>query len=736
MAQRKETIWQVDFSLGSVRPEAVERDDIALVEKSLREATNTATLSTGQVEGRPGLAYLNDVTASIGREVDLGAGRIFDLHIVPNGVILYDASGAVVFSDLSRPWTGLSGVWGSFVFADLKFWVISDPDTSSVLIGSQHTPIQGLSVAGGTWAYGSFLFATGLAGEKLQPYWEYDAGILISPSARTGAITVTASAPLWTAAHIGMSIRYLSREITLTGFVSSTVMNGTVIEELPPTYRITVASASGYKLGDAVEHKILGGQGIVTGISGTNITVLATSSYDGFDAVATPKLVGPNAAQVISAVVQIAPAATFLWDMQMLSKVHGYPGCAAKHKGRTFLGAFPGAPLAFASSGVADISDFSMGVNDDDGFAESLSADRGGALKFIVSAEDLLFFTSKGIYYQQTRSGEPITPKTINPTGFSTLGCADVEPAVVEDGCIFADAVGGQIFAALLGGDVYRSWRAVPMAKYHNHVPANPVRISATSSGSETPEQFVYVLRGDGNLAVCQWDRDETAISWRVWNTVGTFQSVYQCFGSVLAIVDRMISGVARRTRERFTLDAVMDCSAWVQRTDAFPQGQAGLVVNGWTGAFATHLTGHTATVYMAGWDLGDNPVGAAGKPLDGAGNVLPYPDYDGMVQVGLPFQIAIVPWARRSSRTQSGTREVKRLIQMFITVQATGVFSVDGIAHGGYRAGENLSIPPLPRDTQIKVPILGRVAYETVNIVRQRPGMFRLLKLGYRVVI
>ena len=90
--------------------------------------------------------------------------------------------------------------------------------------------------------------------------------------------------------------------------------------------------------------------------------------------------------------------------------------------------------------------------------------------------------------------------------------------------------------------------------------------------------------------------------------------------------------------------------------------------------------------------------------------------------------------WLNVVGRTAPGA--TVRVGGELVTVQATGVFSVDGIAHGGYRAGENLSIPPLPRDTQIKVPILGRVAYETVNIVRQRPGMFRLLKLGYRVVI
>ena len=736
MARRKETLWQVDFSLGSVRPEAVERDDVVLIEKSVKVARNTVGLASGQIEGRPGTAYVGETIADNGREVDFGAAGTFDLHIVPNGVVLYDINGAVAYQDLASPWALLAGAYGSFTFADLRFWVISDPDTATVIIGAKNIPTQAISRTASGWLFGSYQFATGPAGQLLQPYWSYYEGVQIRPSARSGAVTVTASAAIWTPSHAGMSIRYLDREIRLTGFVSPTEMNGTVVEEMPPTYRIGVAQTSGYQIGDAVEHDKLGGQGIITGISGTNITVLATSKYDGFDATASPKLVAPNAAQVIGSVTVVSPAFTYLWDVQMLSQVHGYAASAAKHGGRLFLAGFPNAPLAFAASVVGSISDFSMGASDGDGFVESLSADRGGEIRYVVSAEDLLFLSSKGLFYQLTRDGSAITPKTINPIHFSSLGCALVEPAVVDDGCVFADAVGDQIHAAILAGDAYRSWRTVAMARYHAHIPVKPIRLSATTSGSETAEQFIFAILANGTVAVCQWDRDETTISWRLWDTPGAFRAIYQCFGSMRCIADRIIAGVARRTRERFMREAVMDCSSWTLRSSAYPLGQAGVDKNGWISAFATHLIGHVATIYFEGWDLDDLTINGSGVPLDDTGTVLVYPDFDGAIQIGMPFLIEVVPWARRSARTQTGTREVKRIIQIYITVQATGVFAVNGISYGGYRVGEDLSQPPPFRDMQIKAMILGRVSYETVGIVRTRPGPFRLLRLGYRVVI
>lgn len=733
MAGRKETIWQADFSLGAVRPEAVERDDTPLIERSLAEAQNTMTLATGQVQSRPGLGFVGFTDAKRGQQVDIGNGRVYDLHIVPDGVVLYKADGTPEVAVSGAPWISVANRFGTYTFNTMRFWVLPDPDTSSILIGSQNTPIQVLTRStSGTWTFGAFLFARGLNGAILQPYWNYNPGVLIRPSARTGSITVNASTGIFTPSHVGVAIRYVDREIILDGYVSGTVMNATVTEELPPTYDITVASASGYQVGDSVEHSALGGIGIITKITGAVITVLATSGYDGFNATASPKLIAPNAAQVISVVTSVAPAATLLWDSQMHSRVYGFAGYATRHKGRAYLCDFPGAPLAFASSAVGSVSDFKGGVNDADGFTESIGSDRGGALKYMMSVEDLLFFTTTGVYYQQTRDGAVVTPKTINPISVSRLGVNEVEPVIVEDGCIFVDVVGRQVWALVLNGDVYRSWRAQHLTKFHPHLITGPVHLGATSLGSEKPEHFVYVTNADGSIAVAQWDRDEDVVSWRPWVTDGTFVCAYQAFGKTQAVVDRTIAGVPKRFRERFIFGLELDCAAALN----VPSGAAGEAYFGGETSFATHLVGQVASGYMEGWDLGDFTVSGAGKRTDEFGVEIPYPDYAGVAQLGLGFDVRIVPWSRRSARTQRGIREVKRLIILFITVQSTGVFNVGVREYGGYKVGESLLAPPPLRSTQYSFVASGFKPFEAVAIVRNRPGPFRMLKLGCRVAI
>jgi hypothetical protein len=739
MARRKETIWQRDFGSGAVRPEAVERDDTSLIDTSTKEALNTITLTSGQVVARPGTVSLGSTSdATDFFEVDLGGGRQYELYLTPDGYEIYDPNGVLIDEETGFTWTSVSPIFGAPAFEDFGFWVVADPDGSRIIVGSRYIGLQQIAVDGaGAWSIGAAPYEASLSGGILQPYYQHYRGLTLAPSARTGSITVTANGGIWMDSHAGLYVRYVDQTIRLDARVSATVMNATVIEELPPTYDITVASASGYKVGDAVEHSVLGGQGIITGIAGSVVTVLATSSYDGFDA--SGKLVAPNAAQNISGIsVASSPAASFLWDIQMFSAVHGFAGWGSRHGGRLYQCDLAGAPQAFSASDAGSILAVAMGANDADGFVETIGSDVGGVLKYIISAEDLVFLTTRGIYYQPSRDGSVITPTTISPTIFSTVGTADVRPVAVDEGLVFIDAVGEQVWGAVLTGDVYKSWRARMLTKYHGHLMNGPVKLGGTTSGSKTPEQFIYVVNSDGSAAVCQWDRDEDKLSWRPWDTEGNFLVIDQVFGKVNAIVERDTSTGLEKYRETFFGEAVMDAVRGVKVSNGNLGGQEGQSYFGGTTAYATHLNGLTATasVYFEGWDYGDLDINAGGRPLDADGNVFDYEDYDGIAQVGLNFIVRIVPWARRSVNTQRGTRDVKRIVEMYVTVLATGTFKINGDEFGAYRVGEDLSEPPPLRDQQYRVGLAGGSSFEEIPIERVRPGPFQVLKVGYRVVI
>lgn len=733
MARLKETIWQTDFRMGAVRPEAVERDDTILIDSSVKEAKNTITLSSGQIERRPGSVYTATTSAYQAFECDLGAWGIYDLHINANGYVLYDSAGSAVSTNTSNDWESESG-YGTIDFDTLQFWAVPDPDTASIIFGAQQIPIKRLTYDGSSWTFSAYGFDQNEDGSARQPYYRYYPDVTIAPSARTGfTIDVTASEGIFTAQWIGHRIRYMERELLIVGYTSATVLVAAVVQTLAPTYEITVASGSLFSVGEAVEHSTGGGQGIVTDVTGNDVTVLVTENWTGFPV--SDALVGPQGSSNISAVSSVSPAATTMWDMPLISRMTGFPGHATKHKGRLFFCGFPLAPQAFSVSVAGSVTDWNMGVNDGDGFVETIGADRGGGLLYLVSAEDLLFFTSRGLYYQQTRDGSPITPSNIGPVAFSRTGCAPVPPVAVDDGAVFVDAVGQQVNAAVLAGDIYRAWRVQKMTKYHPHLISSPIALGATSSGSEKAEEFVFAVNSDGTVAVCQWDRDDNMLSWRPWETEGSWRNIYQFNGRMHWIVSRTVDGSTVVFRERQESDVHLDCMSGVAVNDANPGGQTGVSYPWGTTAFATHLDGETAAVYMDGWDIGDYEINAAGKPIEG-GSVIDFPDYDGLVEIGFPFTVRVVPWARRSVRTQRGTRDVKRTVQIFVTVQDSHEFEVDGIPFGGYQSGDDLTVPPPVRNTQAKLTITGRGAFPDIPIVKDRPGQFRITKLGYRVVV
>lgn len=740
MARRKETIWQADFGMGAVRPEAVEREEF--FSRSVKEALNTVSLSTGQIEARAGTIYERTSTAKRGYDIDLGGGRIYHLLILPTGYEIYDVDMVLADSDAGIDWTDMPDKFGSASFATMEFWVVPDPDTSSILIGSQFFPIQVLSVdSAGAWSFAPFAYEESIGGAIALPFYPYFRGVLLTPSGRSGTITLTASQSIWTDDHEGIYVRYVGRLVQLTTRVSATVMNATVIEQLPPTYDIELVSIANYQVGDVVEDSALGGRAYVTGaVFGSDpvIRVVATDLWDGF--VVGSKLIGPTASQDI-VVIDAAPSAqgsTPLWDMQMFQPANGYPGWGARHKGRLYLCDVPTLPQAFAASQPGIINNFQAGPDDGDAFVETIGSDSGGSLRYIISTGgDLLFFTTRGAYYQFTRDGAPITPLTIAPVSFSRFGCADIPPAVVDDGVVFVESTRTQIIAAVLTGDVYKSWAARSVSKYHNHLIGTPVYLGATATNSGRPEQFVYVVRDDGTVAVCQWDVDENNLSWRPWDTRGQFVAIYEAAGNVYALVDRVIDGASVRFLERFKEGAYLDAMAALSVSAGSPLGATGEAYFGGTTAAATHLEGAAASVYFEGWDFGDLVIDASGRALDAAGNQISYgTDYAGLVQVGLGFTSRIVPWSRRSSRTQYATRDVKRLIEVLVTVQDTGLMKVNGDEFNGYFAGEDTDQPPPLRTREVRYVVSGGRSFEEIPIVKDRPGPFRLLKLGYRVTV
>ena len=725
MARVKRTITQRDFSRMEVREDFLEADDLDLRVQSVQSARNMRSLASRAAEARPGTFYektLDDARDMI--EITPASNLNFGILINDTSLVILDANSSVVHSIAPVPWSSAQGVY-------------VETFREKAIIGGEWG-IRVLTYDAGAWSFDPFTFSDDVGGKKAQPYWAYHQTATIRPSGRTGSISITASEAIWTDAYVGQRLRYAQHEILITARVSATVVTGSVVERLPPTYNLTVADGGEYAIGEAVIGTDSGFQGVVHGISGNTLTVLTLANFEGPDV--NEKLSGEGASSKVTAKASVSPTATVIWDEPLMSNSRGWPRAASAISGRLVFVDFPQVPDLICLSSSRSIEDFGTGAADDDAIVRQVG-DNSPRWLHAINASDLLLFSDRGCYYVATRDGGIISPTNFNPVLFNKASASPVRPVQVDDGVVFVEGSGETVAAALLEGDYYRKWSVRTLTTLHNHLVRSPQKLCGPALSSPQPEKYVFVVNGDGTLAALSWEDSlgSDGVGFAPWDTQGAFVSVSPVFGEYFAIVDRETDLGTLRFLERFSTDAVVDCavestiaSANVPLTD-----NSGTPITDGTEPIYTafpymqHLAGASVMLATASWSMGPYPVLADGT-VDGA------PAINGERQVGLPFICAMQPWPVEVIDSLRAGMLRARVIRVSVSVQGTAGFSFvcNGRRRrvGGYAPGDDFDAPPPLRTQVYRFPVMGNRDHPKFTIERDMPGAFRVLAITQEV--
>lgn len=724
MARVKQTIMQRNFVHMDVRKDALERDDTDLRQRSLKRGLNMKALATGAMEARPGTFFERQIGSSRQIvEIRPAAGLTYALLVNDTRLSVIDQNADNVHVKPSVPWSDGSKVWVA-------------PFRDKIVMGTATEGMWVLTYDDGDWSFSDFEFADGVGGELNQAYWAYDTDHTIRPSAKTGEITIEASGPIWKNAYVGLRIRYGLREIEITEKVSKTVLKGNVINTLPPSFQITVADGSFYRVGEAVIGADTNFQGLVVGISENVLSVVTTDFFEGPDV--GEELSSPSGSSAISAKVEVDPLDSPIWDEPLISALRGYPGSASRVAGRLVLLDFPSVPDLVALSSTRAVDDFGVGAEDSDAIVRQIG---DGAPRWLhaVNMGDLLLFSDSGVYYVPTREGQLITPTTFNPVLVDETACNEIRPVRVEDGVVFVDAPGNGVAAVLLDGNVYLKWSVRRLTTLYDHLIDTPIALCGPAIGSSSAEKFLFAVNSDGTLAAITWQdsiRDEQ-IGFAPWETNGNFVFIAPIFNQYWAIVDRNLPGGTQRYLERFSNDAYLDCASASDVDDPvyLSINTGTLSVNGGPLnvrlATAHHIAGLTASCYANGWDAGDFLVPADGSVDLGV-------TFSGDRQIGLNFECEVEPWpVEVINSPRIGTLKA-RVMQLVVSVQDT--LSYEATCNGvtrqvtSYQIGDDLSVPPDTRTEVGRFSVFGSRDHPEMTIAKRRPGPFRILAIGQRV--
>ncbi len=283
---------------------------------------------------------------------------------------------------------------------------------------------------------------------------------------------------------------------------------------------------------------------------------------------------------------------------------------------------------------VADPIEHWRGRADDHGFVGSGRAgefgdeigrhDRVGFPRF--PGRDLQIFTSGGEFYIPTVFGQPITPATLAVKRQTSRGSEEGIPVVEVDGGTLFIQLEGKALREFLFSDLEQSYNSNNLSLLSSHLLNSPVDMCLRTATSTDESDLVFVVNGDGTLAVMNTLRAQDITAWSRWDTLGAYRSICSLrWGDdpVWACANRTLGASQVVSLERFRSARLTDCGYEVARpgggwasdgsgryyTDARIAGVSGLVVIGDGAYLGTVSVDGTGKFYLGATPLTSNPA-------------------------------------------------------------------------------------------------------------------------------
>ena len=703
-------VWmpKATFGSGELSPTMARRSDTRQHQDGAALMRNVRLLNTGGFSRRPGTRHMLTVPAG-GRLIEFTFNVDQEyLLVFSNGRMdAYRWSGgslAAAGSLTSCPWSA----------ADVAAmtWVQSGDTVFLACRGWAPQTVQRTGAS--SWTRAAWTPDPGPGGSAQQPYYKFaDPESTITPSARSGSITVTASASVFSSAHVGQRLRYVQREIAITAVASGTSASATVVEELPKTQRLTVESVAGFQTREQVEQDVTGAKGEVVAIGASTIDVLITQKGSAFEV--DEDLAGPNAKSNVTVVADIDPAPARDWDEPYLSPVHGYPGAVGLHRDRLWWSGHTALPASVLASRVGTYFNFDLGTGEDaDGIFENIGDAAVAWVRHLASAETLLVLTDQGAYYVPESPANPIRPSSIQFARVGAHGAGQARPQAFDEGLLYVHRSGNAVMDLRATGDTVKQWSADDVGLLAAHLIQSPTDAAATHGADGAPERYAFFVGADDTLAVLHSIQSQEVLGWTRWDTDGAFRSVAALGGTVFVVVERTFGAGRSWCLERFDESVTLD-------------GVAELATEG------------AAAPLYAGMDVWARAGRESWGPLsmDGNGRLTETIGVDGALEVGRHFRPLVrtlSPEPQRPNGTSAGT--VKRITKARVYVLSSTRVALNGRTMTAHDIGEDVTAAPVARTDWHEVTLLGRQREPYVEITQDDPVPMTVLGLSMEVVV
>lgn len=681
---------QVSFSAGEVSPLLHRRYDYQRSQTGLAACRGFIPLRQGGITRAPG-------TIHRGSTRNDAAARLVPFEFAENDALILEFTanfmrvwryGQLVMSGAS-PYQ-LATPFGAASLPRLQ-WVQS-ADVIYIADGLQ--PIQKLSrLALSNWTIAPAAFNSGPF--RVQ---NLDETSKLQASGATGTITLTSSAGIFKAGHVGSLIR----------------MKPVDQSNVPLWTGNTTITVAGQKMrydGKTYVHIAGGSTGVNPPTHDAGTEQVSTSPDVKWrfvdDGSGICRITGiTNASTATATVLKTMPQGviddpTYRWEEGAWSALHGYPAALELYDQRLVAAATPSDPRTLWFSTIGDYQDFEPGVEADSAFAYAIAGDTSlNKIQWLRRGRSGLHIGAMGEEYS-TRSenrGQAIGPTTTYFGFDSSIGSrVNVRPIVPDGSPMFVAKDGKRLIVIDYSLEADAN-RASELSLPAQHIGAVGF---AEIAWQGSPQRLAWIRRDDGTMAVLVYDPAEEILGWAVYPVAGGSVEAMAVSPSadgsadvVTLVVARTVNGQLKRFVEDQALtygiatdvadiaDAVHYFAASVQ-TPASP-----------TDTFnVPHLVGQQVRVWT---DLGDygpltvDPAGVVQLPITVGRAVI------GLFDATHYAETLDLLGAAPDGSTMGRQRRITKPIRIGVHRTAAGQISVvEKDFAQAERAGDRLSIIP-----------------------------------------
>lgn len=216
--------YKTNFTAGEISPHLLGRGDLRAYDNGAKTLSNVFIHPTGGVRRRSGLRFLDTLP---------GKARLITFEFNTEQIYLLAFSDAkldvyrddVHVAEIATPWTNIQ--------LDQINWVQS---ADTLLIVHPDIPPKKVTRSSDTtWLLNDWTFIDE-NNRTRQPHHKFaDDDVTLTPGATTGSITLTASAAVFDANHVGTRFRLVDKEVEITAHTSATLVQADVKETLVST---------------------------------------------------------------------------------------------------------------------------------------------------------------------------------------------------------------------------------------------------------------------------------------------------------------------------------------------------------------------------------------------------------------------------------------------------------------------------------------------------------------------